>query len=133
MTTRTATCRCGQLRVACDGDPVRAAICHCFNCQKRTGSIFGAQARFRAEQVTVEGNVSQWSGAGDSGTAVTFNFCPVCGSTLFWVLAGPPGFIAIAVGAFADPSFPPPVLSVYEERAHPWVQAIKDLPMERWG
>ena len=29
--------------------------------------------------------------------------------------------IAIPVGAFADPNFPQPVLSVYEERMHPWV------------
>ena len=42
MTTRTATCSCGQLRLACEGEPVRISICHCLECQKRTGSIFGA-------------------------------------------------------------------------------------------
>ena len=30
--------------------------------------------------------------------------------------------IAIPVGAFADPGFPPPVFSVYEARKHAWVQ-----------
>jgi len=25
------------------------------------------------------------------------------------------------VGAFAEPGFPPPSFSVYEERMHPWV------------
>jgi hypothetical protein len=30
--------------------------------------------------------------------------------------------IAIPVGAFADPSFPHPTVSVYEERMHSWVQ-----------
>jgi hypothetical protein len=32
-----------------------------------------------------------------------------------------PGFITVAVGAFADPGFPPPQVSVYEERKHAWL------------
>ena len=32
------------------------------------------------------------------------------------------GRVSVAVGAFADPSFPPPEDSVYESRRHPWVQ-----------
>jgi len=28
----------------------------------------------------------------------------------------------VAVGAFADPTFPPPQSSVYDSRRHPWVQ-----------
>jgi hypothetical protein len=30
--------------------------------------------------------------------------------------------VAIPVGAFADPQFPPPSFSVYEERMHGWVK-----------
>jgi len=30
-------------------------------------------------------------------------------------------FLAIPVGAFADPAFPPPKFSVYEGRMHAWV------------
>ena len=30
-------------------------------------------------------------------------------------------FRAVPVGAFADPAFPPPRVSVYEVRRHPWV------------
>ena len=29
--------------------------------------------------------------------------------------------IAVPIGAFADPSFPPPAVSVWESRRHPWV------------
>lgn len=29
--------------------------------------------------------------------------------------------VAIPVGAFADPTFPGPTISVYEERMHSWV------------
>ena len=32
-----------------------------------------------------------------------------------------PERIAIPIGAFADPSFPPPTVSVWESRRHQWV------------
>jgi len=32
-----------------------------------------------------------------------------------------PDLVAVAVGAFADPSFPRPSLQVHQETCHPWV------------
>lgn len=125
MTRRTAACSCGQLHLVCEGEPARISICHCLECQKRTGSVFAAQARFAAEQVTLEGRASHWS-----RLSATFSFCPDCGSTVCWEIPGPPRMIYVATGAFADPSFPPPQVSVYEERMHPWVFALQTLPME---
>lgn len=127
--TRIASCSCGQLRLACEGEPVRVSICHCLECQKRTGSVFATQARFPRERVTIEGRGAQWTRRGDSGEQATFNFCAVCGSTVFWEATGVPGFVSVAVGAFADPHFPPPHVSVYEERQHPWALAANALPL----
>ncbi|HEY0189854.1 MAG TPA: hypothetical protein VGC42_01950 [Kofleriaceae bacterium] len=31
-----------------------------------------------------------------------------------------PGVLAVPVGAFADPTFPPPRIVVYTARRHPW-------------
>jgi hypothetical protein len=131
MTVRNASCSYGQLRLACEGEPVRISLCHCLECQKRTGSVFGAQARFPREHVTIAGDASRWTRRGDSGGEATFGFCPVCGSTVYWEPASMPDFVSVAVGAFADPNFPPPYVSVYEERRHPWTLAIGDLPLER--
>lgn len=130
MTTRAASCSCGQLHLTCEGEPVRISICHCLECQKRTGSIFGAQARFPRACVTVAGRAAQWTRTGDSGQSCTFSFCPVCGATVFWEPAGMPDFMSVAVGAFADPGFPPPRVSVYEERQHAWALAAGQLPLE---
>jgi len=33
-----------------------------------------------------------------------------------------PGLIGVVVGAFADPDFPPPVRSVWEQSKHQWVE-----------
>jgi hypothetical protein len=131
MTTRQASCSCGQLRVTCVGEPVRISICHCLACQRRTGSVFGTQARFHRDQLTdIQGRAAQYSRGADSGNAVTFNFCPACGATVYWQLSGFPDLYAVAVGAFADPGFPEPRHSVYERSRHVWALAAANLPME---
>ncbi|WP_206363566.1 GFA family protein [Sphingomonas crocodyli] len=131
--TRLAACSCGQLTVACAGEPVRVSICHCLDCQKRTGSIFAAQARFPRAAVTITGPSATWSRTGDEGTTASFHFCPTCGSTVCWVPDAAPDIIYVAVGAFADPAFPPPSVSVYDDRRHSWAFNAGDLPMEHWG
>ena len=122
MSTREAACSCGQLRLVADGEPVRISMCHCLACQRRTGSAFGVQARFPEERVRIEGRFNEYVRISDEGEERVFSFCPECGATVFWRLTSPPGFIAVPVGAFADPDFPAPRISVWEERRHPWVE-----------
>jgi hypothetical protein len=131
MTIRTATCQCGALTARCEGEPVRVSACHCLECQRRSGSAFAVQARFRAEQVTTHGDTGTWSRTGDDGTTAHFRFCPTCGSTVFYLMEAEPDLIAVAVGAFADPDFPAPTRSVYEGRRHGWT-GIFGENVERW-
>src|SRR5689334_13129269 len=121
MTTRRASCSCGQLAVVCEGEPIRVSMCHCHACQRRTGSAFGAQARWTAENVRVEGTAVEWVRVGDSGGRLTFRFCATCGATVFYDIDTMPGIIAVAIGAFADPTLPGPTYSVYEARQLAWV------------
>ena len=112
---------------------MRISICHCLECQKRTGSVFAAQARFPADQVTIEGQASTWSRRGDSGDSATFRFCATCGSTVYWIPESMPDMVMVATGAFADPAFPAPRVSVYDERQHPWTRAMAQEPMEHFS
>lgn len=121
MTQRLASCSCGQLAAWVTGEPVRVSICHCLACQRRTGSAFGQQARFRRENVSVSGNSSEYVRVSDEGSRVRFHFCPNCGSTVYYEPEGLEEYLAIPVGAFADSSFPRPSVSVYESRMHAWV------------
>lgn len=122
MTTRRATCSCGQLSLTVRGEPLRVSVCHCLACQRRTGSVFGAQARFARESVVITGESTAWVRVGDGGSRVRFHFCPRCGATVHYAVEGyDEATIAIPVGAFADPGFPAPAFSVYEERMHAWV------------
>ena len=103
-------------------------MCHCLACQKRTGSAFSIQARWPSDRVTIEGRVQEYAHTGDEGSTATFRFCPTCGATVYYDSDGMPGLIAVPVGAFADPTFPPPQFSVYGTRRHPW--AITTLTLE---
>lgn len=100
---------------------MRVSICHCLACQRRTGSAFGVQARFRRSVVQITGASSAYVRIGDEGSRATFHFCPQCGATVYYELEGLAEHVAVPVGAFAEPGFPAPSFSVYEERMHPWV------------
>ena len=129
MMARRASCSCGELRVETSGEPVRISVCHCLACQRRTGSVFGAQARFAKINTRVEGRSSQYVRTGDSGRTITYHFCPACGSTVYYQLEKAPDLLAIPIGAFADPQFPMPQFSFYESRQHEWVTL--EGPLER--
>lgn len=127
MTDHTASCRCGQLKATVTGEPVRMSVCHCLNCQKRSGSAFAAQARWPAEQVVIEGRSSSFEMVGDSGSKATFHFCPDCGSDVHYENSGgADGQVAIPLGAFDDPYFLTPAFSIYENRKHGWLEITGD-------
>ena len=126
MTTHAASCRCGQLTATPTGDPVRVSVCHCLNCQKRSGSAFTAQVRFPAAQVTTTGQSKTYTANGDNGAA-QFHFCPDCGATVYYTNDSIPDTIAIALGAFDDPYFVTPTVSLWEERQHEWVEIAGDI------
>ena len=127
MTTRIASCICGQLMAKVAVDPIRVSVCHCRACQRRTGSVFGVQARFRREDVEITGRGEDYVRVGDSGGKITFTFCSSCGGTVYYVIEGREESIVIPVGAFADSTIPAPTFSVYEERMHPWVVIPEDI------
>jgi hypothetical protein len=120
MTTRVASCSCGQLRAVCEGEPVRISMCHCLACQMRTGSTFGAQARFPRDKISIAGESTVYVRIADSGNRVTFHFCPKCGATVTYRIDNMPDVVAVPIGAFAEPMFPAPKFSLYESRKHAW-------------
>jgi len=127
VTERTASCRCGQLKVTVTGDPVRLSVCHCLNCKKRSGSAFAVQARWPADQVRIQGLSKGFVLTADSGNRATFHFCRECGSDVHYEINGKfDGLIAIPLGAFDDPYFASPKFSVWEERKNAWVDIIGD-------
>ena len=119
---RTARCSCGELQIKCEGEPEKVSACYCEECQRRTGSAFGVAVFFMQSATIVIGASLTFTRTGDSGMPVKLHFCPHCGSTVFWYPEKKPDQVAVAIGCFADQSFPAPQQAVYEHRRYPWVK-----------
>lgn len=129
--SRTASCACGALKAHCEGEPFRISVCHCLDCQRRTGGVFSAQAHWAEEHVRLEGEAREYTRVGDEGRWAKFSFCGSCGGTVWYRIEMRPGAISVPVGGFADPTFPEPKVSVYESRKHPWVTIETEGELER--
>jgi hypothetical protein len=126
-----AQCRCGGLTLTLPESSRLVVACHCLDCQRRTGAPFSVGAFYPAETVTFAGTPKEFTRAAASGGKVHSYFCTNCGSTVYWKADNLPNFIGVAVGALADPKFPPPVRSVFEQSKHDWVHidgAVEHFP-----
>ena len=117
---RLAQCHCGSLRATTSGDPVLVNMCHCEACQRRTGALAGHGAAFPKAGVRIEGTSKVFEREADEGRKVRFHFCPTCGTSLYWNADARPDWYFLAVGAFADPDFPAPSVSIREASKHKW-------------
>src|SRR5471032_485660 len=97
-----AQCSCNSVKVVTDGESSFIVACHCLDCQRRTGSVFGVGAYFPSEEVTITGLGSEYVRPAEAWNR--FYFCPICGTTTHWHSTKDPGLIGIAGGAFADPT-----------------------------
>lgn len=126
---RIARCACGDLQLACKGEPRKVSLCHCLDCQRRTGSILSIAAFYDRSAVTlVKGASRRFTRDSDSGRPVAFHFCPTCGASVFWEPARMPHLIGVAVGAFGDPGFPAPQQAVWTRDRHPWLNMPEGMP-----
>jgi hypothetical protein len=127
--SREASCHCGKLVLRCTGEPLKISLCHCFDCQRRTGSLFSIAAFYPRESVTVvEGDAQTYRRSSASDYDVTFHFCPTCGSNLWWEPDRLSNLVGVAAGSFADQDFPQPEQAVWAENQHHWLQLPTTMP-----
>jgi len=74
MKETTGGCLCGQVRFSVETKPYRVGICHCLDCRKHGGSLFGISAIFAHGAVAIKGTTRDFRGR---------HFCPECGSSVF--------------------------------------------------
>lgn len=119
---RTASCHCRALSISCQGEPAKVSLCHCHECQRRTGSLFSIAAFFPSDMVEIaSGQARRYTRPSGSGFEVTFHFCPECGTSLWWEAARLPHLVGVAAGAFTDPAFPMPSQAVWASEKHEWL------------
>ncbi|MGE5562812.1 MAG: GFA family protein [Bacillota bacterium] len=109
MEPLTASCLCGDIRIAAAGEPYRVGICHCLDCRKHHGALFFAAAIFPADAVTIEGDTRDYKGR---------CFCPRCGSSVF---ARYGDEIELHLGALDEPNQLTPTYECWTVRRESWL------------
>jgi hypothetical protein len=123
MTGFSGGCLCGRIRYKVTGDPVRMAICHCDDCRKATGAAFTTNIFVKTDDlILLQGVPKQYQHPAESGSTMTKEFCPDCGSQLFGYSSRGAGVKHVKVGTIDDASFVKPQLEVYTVRKLPYVR-----------
>lgn len=69
MDRYTGGCLCGSVRIVASGLPYRVGLCHCLDCRKHHGALFGAYAVFPGDAVTIDGETRDYAGGSSVRTA----------------------------------------------------------------
>lgn len=107
QTTQSGRCMCGAVVIETIGEPLRITVRHCSWCQRRTGSAFGIEVVYLAEQVKLTGlTIARHRHISDeSGRWLDIEFCAKCGTNLGFTLQAVPGIRTISAGSFDDPDW----------------------------
>jgi len=121
-TVYTGGCQCGAIRFRAAGVLKDSSICHCRMCQKAFGAYY-------APLVSVRGVAFEWTRGTlkhfQSSNVVKRGFCGDCGTPLTYEA---PDGMAVAAGAFDDPSALPPSLQYGTEAKIGFVDHLHTLP-----
>ncbi|WP_298445118.1 GFA family protein [uncultured Ferrimonas sp.] len=115
-----AQCSCGQLQLSCSSEPLRVSVCHCEDCQRRSGSAFASQVRLHQADVVIRGEARCYQRQAESGAQLAFGFCPQCGATVYFSNSALAGAMMVPLGAITNRALAPSI-SVYEARQQPWL------------
>ncbi|EJZ23046.1 GFA family protein [Rhizobium sp. Pop5] len=123
--TYSGGCQCGAVRFRVSGELKDSSICHCRMCQKAFGAYY-------APLISVRGAEFEWTrGARKkfrSSNFVERGFCGDCGTPLTYEA---PDGMAVAAGAFDDPSQLPPTIQWGVEGKIGFVDHLHELPAEQ--
>lgn len=120
------SCLCGQVRYEGDIPAPMAAVCHCRNCQKQSGSAFSYVVVVPRGQLRIEGTMKDYMDWGDSGGVVRRSFCPQCGSPILSEMSNSPGVAAIKGGTLDNDYGLKPILHAWCDSALPWSEIPAD-------
>ena len=124
----TGGCLCGAVRYEARGEPMVTGLCQCDDCRRSSGAGHCAHIGMGADRVDVEGAVTSYEKAADSGNMVTRAFCPTCGGPVYSTNSGMPEMIFLRASSLDDLEIFRPQMAVYTKRAASWDTLDPNLP-----
>jgi hypothetical protein len=117
----SGSCQCGEVHYTVDGDALMTYVCHCKDCQKRTGSAFSMGAIYPVSAITVTGDLSTWERTSDEGSTNTRYSCKHCGNIIYGIGSSSPDFIKLQPGTLDDTSHINADAHIWTRSAQAWL------------
>lgn len=123
---RTGGCQCGAVRYEAEGDPLHHALCHCNDCRASSGAPAVSWIAFPQNKVRLtEGAATTYAGRG----AARRQFCPVCGTGLFYTNADMlPGVVDIQSATLDEAGADAPQVQIQCAERLAWFDGLGGLP-----
>ncbi len=120
-------CMCGAVRYSCKTEPAATVVCHCLDCQKRSGSAFLTTMFYLQSDVEMTGELKSFDKGTDAGNMMTRAFCGICGTHISETTTGYPGHVFVAAGTLDDPSRVTPNVQCWTPRSLHWLESVTGL------
>lgn len=121
----TGGCRCHAVRYSIEGEPDHHALCVCDQCRHSSGAWMVGWALFDRSAVSVTGETTRHNSSGDA----VREFCPVCGTGLFYTSESVfPGKVDVQTATFDDPDAVTPQAVIQVADAPAWLAQTSALP-----
>jgi hypothetical protein len=114
-------CPCKAVRFSIEAVPLLVYVCHCTDCQRRSGSAFGLSMLVKTEGFTVTcGTPKYWHQIGGGATESRHRFCGICGGGIACERRSLPDITAVHAGTLDDTSWMRPIAHVHLRHAQAW-------------
>ena len=127
MSVFSGKCLCGNVSYQCHSEPKAIFNCHCEDCRRATGSVFGTNLFVPETKVEISGKVSSYSHISDSGSTMTKRFCPNCGSLLFGSNSAKPNVVSIRAGTVDQLPLIKPQINLFMDKKVPSTSIDENL------
>ena len=125
---RSGGCQCGAVRYSLASTQIAAYACHCRECQKQSASAFAVSVPVLADALDVDGPLTAYDRATDSGSRTNCWFCSVCGTRIYHQSARSPELVTLKGGTLDDPSGLEPVAHLWVSRKQAWLVLPEGVP-----
>jgi hypothetical protein len=126
--TITGGCICGAVRYGIEAEPLTTRTCWCTDCQKFGAGSATVNVVFPAEAVRIEGTLSDYASAADSGNRMHRGFCPACGTPVTTGSEARSHLKGIRAGTLDDPEVAKPEITIWTKSAPSWAVIDPDIP-----
>ena len=123
-------CTCRRVRYRMSTKPLFVHCCHCYWCQRETGTAFALNAMIESERVSLlQGELDVVNTPSNSGKGQRIARCAICKVAVWSNYAGAGDAVRfVRVGTLDEPFGLPPDIHIFTASKQPWVVLQADTP-----